>query len=229
MNAQPSETQAVLASVSARSLAPLLDALLAHASTDNTRPHISGALLKVEEGRIVGVATDGHRLILARIPTVGTVNGTADMLVSRESLESMRSTVKAAVKAAGRKADPQADIAFKAQSMGLACGALSVSCARVDERFPPYTQVIPDYARTGLTPEQMPPNEYGREVKRGFACGSVGISPSYLADALSYAGVIVGDGGAKLHVGPAELDPVCVFAEHVDRGDVIVVIMPMRI
>jgi len=223
------ETQTVIASVSARNLAPLLDALLTHASTDNTRPCISGALLKVEDGRLVGVATDGHRLIVARIPTVGTVNRAAEILVSRESLESMRSTVKAAVKAAGRKADPQADLAFKPQSLGLACGALSVSCARVDEHFPPYTKVIPEYARTGIMPEQMPPNEYGREVKRGLACGSVGISPSYLADALSYAGAIVGDGGAKLHVGPAELDPVCVYAEHADRGDVVVVIMPMRV
>lgn len=105
-----------------------IKALLEHVSKDTTRPHLSGALFKLN-GKATAVATDGHRLARCEVAAAG--QAVWECLVPRDALER-------AAKSAGAK-----------DTISVRPGKLSIGDVAVpfkedpDVKFPPYEQVIP--------------------------------------------------------------------------------------
>lgn len=110
-----------------------LDALLEHASRDDTRPGLCSVHFDAHEGR--AVATDGHRLAMATVDKPAQGGGTFN--VARSSLECIS-------KLAGAKQDL---LLFPAEGRSSPqIGAIAMVDAAL---FPPYMQVVPEQQKEG--------------------------------------------------------------------------------
>jgi len=174
---------------------------LKHASRDYTRPHLNSVLVEGRGDKLVFVATDGHRLSKVTIP--GRGDGT--YLLPFEAVQNAHRALKALPK----HLRSGGHVELTDTSIMWPTGRADYD--PVDERFPPYEKVIPsDYAKRDASP-------------------TVGVNLPYLAD-LS-AALPKGDKGAKpvrIHIG-GPLDPVVIVSEYPDLGEVLAVVMPMRI
>jgi len=114
-------------------------------STDDTRPHLAGALFAADDGVIRMVTTDGHRLSKAEhhLPT-DAPKPSFSMLVPHRGVGELRRLLDDAK--ADSKAGSEAPVLDIVQTgghafFGYADTMLSVKLA--DEQFPPFEKVIP--------------------------------------------------------------------------------------
>lgn len=110
-------------------------------STDETRPHLAGALLEGEGTAVRMVTTDGHRLSKAQMTTGSSKKLNLSMLVPNRGVSELRRIIEDA------KADEE-----KAGTIGVASvggnaffrrESVQLSVKLADDQFPPYAKVIP--------------------------------------------------------------------------------------
>jgi DNA polymerase III subunit beta len=117
-------------------------------STDDTRPHLAGALFE-GEGRLVRmVTTDGHRLSLAEHRLrEGTPLLTFSMLVPQKGIGELRRLLddaKTDKPAKGEGAPPNVvGVASLGGNAFFRREGIQLSVKLADEQFPPYSKVIP--------------------------------------------------------------------------------------
>lgn len=185
---------------------------------DATRFHLCGVKIeRVDCGGKVAhlrfIATDGHTLARAGVPTTEIANAPAfpdkGVIVSAESVAEALRTLK------HRKAeaDMPVSLVFSGKTVSLAAASSSVQLKTVDADFPPYEQVIPKYTKPGAL--------------------SVGLNPRYLTRACDAVVAFAGHDGDTDSRGirfthGGELDPVRLDFESPDCGEFVAVIMPMR-
>jgi DNA polymerase III sliding clamp (beta) subunit (PCNA family) len=105
-----------------------IKAILEHASKDETRPHLSAALFKLN-GKATAVATDGHRLARCEVSAAG--QSVWECLVPRDALER-----------AAKNASAKDTVSVRPGRLTI--GDVAVPFAENPEvKFPPYEQVIP--------------------------------------------------------------------------------------
>jgi len=191
-----------------------LKALLAFASEDGTRPHLSSVFFEPEKGS--AVTMDGH--VLARVKNSGTFKG-RPFLVHRDDLERL---------AKATAARDTCSVTFEGRHPRVRAGELGVKLTvhplgredvpgsetmvtPVDAAFPPYEQTIPVYG------DRKP-------VAR------VGLNASYLAQLAPIAKICSDSCGVICELGESALDPALFTARDAKAGcEWTMVIMPMRV
>lgn len=128
-------------------LADLITKTAFSMSTDDTRPHLSGALFE-GEGKVVRmVTTDGHRLSKAehRLREGASMVRFA-MLVPQKGIGELRrmlDEVKAEGKGQSKDEPLQIGVAVSGGNAFFAREGLMLSVKLAEEQFPPYAKVIP--------------------------------------------------------------------------------------
>lgn len=198
--------------------AKLREALLAVKRTiskDETRPHLSVALLElgankgaIGAGTLRMCSTDGHRLALYCV-----TGANADHDNSWEgdiTTHLSGDDVAAALRAIPKKyaATTVCDLTVAGSVATLKIGSTTLTLRGLDgsTKFPPYLQVVPT-------------------IDAGPFAG-VGLNPRYLADACDAVAEIGANGLCFKAAGP--LDPIRVDAQTPELGALTFVIMPMR-
>ena len=130
--AVPEPSGEVLATLLRPTLARLLAQTAYAISEDDTRPHLAALLVERCDGELRFVATDGHRLALARVPD----NGPAfKVLVARALIKELARMVDAP--------DGLVRLHREGDRAWFVSGDEWVSGKVVDATFPSYEQVIP--------------------------------------------------------------------------------------
>jgi len=120
---------------------PLLDAIeatLYAISTDETRLHLNSLFMTSEEGKLVCVATDGHRLALDRQPIAWECGPKANILVPRNGALILRKLLSDA------KSSKSVLVGVTESRLHVSNGNDKFAVKLVDAEFPPYQQVIPE-------------------------------------------------------------------------------------
>jgi hypothetical protein len=207
-----------------------LRALLAHASKDQTRPHLYGLFIAVDAGFVA--ATDGHRLAVVRAD-----EGVTDWGNDKGHIIA-RSAIETAVKVARAKGE----ITFSAEPNGVTIEAweatagigratYSAAWGRVEATYPPIRQVIPAYwhERVETQSEAQQRAARGEEVQQVRESAQCwGANGKYVAEAIELVGASSDyDRGNVIISGPTTpLDP---FVVHNRQSTTFVVIMPVRV
>ncbi len=120
----------------------LIDAVKGAQSTEETRYYLNGAFfhpLNHEDGTgtvIRAVATDGNRLARADAVVMDIDGDMPDVIIPRKALAEMRRIVD--------KPQGEVRLIFRANTVTLECGQVTLKSKLIDGTFPDYTRVIPD-------------------------------------------------------------------------------------
>lgn len=145
--ALPSSGSADFFSLDAEVLGDLITKTQYSMSTDDTRPHLAGALFE-GEGKVVRmVTTDGHRLskIDHRLDD-GSPMLSFSMLVPNKGIAELKRLIedaKADAKSTKEEGRPQISVATAGGSAFFKREGIVLSVKLADEQFPPYARVIP--------------------------------------------------------------------------------------
>src|SRR5437763_14247842 len=111
------------------------------ASRDESRPVLTGILLRFEPGRIVAAATDSYRLSVRETSVEGNLPELEAIVPARALVERARSAVGGGTPALGI---PENQLLFGADDVWLAT-------RRIDGQFPNYKQLLPQKFEHELT------------------------------------------------------------------------------
>ena len=177
----PTPSGEVLATLLRPTLARALAATSYAMSTDETRPHLSALFVERRNGELRFVATDGHRLALARLPDDGH---DFTLLVGRRTIEE----VERLVAAPGGLVRVHRD----GDRVWFVSGEEWVSGKVVDATFPFYEQVIPEHFAGRVT---FPTKDLVEAVRAVAPKGTPGVRLALQRDAARVVlGVDDGDG-----------------------------------
>jgi DNA polymerase-3 subunit beta len=116
----------------------LIDSTLFSVSTDETRYHLSGALLEADGAITRMVSTDGHRLSLAEAKSALDMKWPA--IIPRKAVAELRKALDGL--------DGAVEVGFEAGATAASnahfkLGSAVLTVKLIEARFPPYDQVIP--------------------------------------------------------------------------------------
>jgi DNA polymerase-3 subunit beta len=116
-------------------------------STDDTRPHLAGALFEGEGKLVRMVTTDGHRLSkIEHKLDDGAPMLSFSMLVPNKGIAELKRLIedaRADAKATKEQGPPQIAVATAGGSAFFKREGIVLSVKLADEQFPPYARVIP--------------------------------------------------------------------------------------
>lgn len=101
-------------------------------STDETRAHVNSALLVGDGNMLTAVATDGHRLHMARVSNAARLGS---ILVPLKAVAELQRLLD--------KASDDIEIGVSGPHLFVRFGPILWGCKLVDATFPPYQQVVP--------------------------------------------------------------------------------------
>src|SRR5919205_510483 len=136
--------------------ASLLDAVTRvqrSASRDESRPVLTGILLRFEPGRIVAAATDSYRLSVRETPVTGD-------LPELEAIIPARALVELSRIAAG---EGELELGIQENQVLFGVDGIWLSTRRIDGQFPNYKQLLPESFEHELT---LPRAELVEVVRR---------------------------------------------------------------
>lgn len=132
--------------LSAETLAELIDGTLFSASLDATRGHLYACLLESKAGHLRMVSTDGHRL--SRIDRVGELKLAQPLCIPRDGVVELRKLCSAKVRNVDLAVSGMT-LYFRASGQTLTTYSTILSTAQ----FPPYEQVIPRDSERSISVE----------------------------------------------------------------------------
>ncbi len=109
-------------------------------STDDTRPHLAGALFEADGGRLRMVTTDGHRLSKAEHPLPEETAGFS-MLLPHKGVGELRKLLDS-VRSAGEEG-AFVEVAQEGAHAFFRADGVLLGVKLTEESFPPYEKVIP--------------------------------------------------------------------------------------
>lgn len=116
-----------------------LRAALLFAAKQDVRYYLIGVRIRVEASGLAQLhATDGHRLLIARIPPVleGSASAELDVILPRDAVEAMLKTKGLA------KAAPTIELQVTGDKFSLRGAGVEMSGALIDGRYPDVTRVV---------------------------------------------------------------------------------------
>jgi DNA polymerase-3 subunit beta len=129
--------------VSTSSLQTALERTRFAMSTEETRYYLNGIYLHVVDGKLLAVATDGHRLARTQVDTGdAALAGMPDVIVPRK-------TVGELIKLLGEY-DGDIEVGISRSKLAFDIGRLSLTSKTIDGTFPDYTRVIPQNNETSV-------------------------------------------------------------------------------
>jgi len=142
--ALPTPGDAEFAELAAEDLGRLIALTHYSMSTDETRPHLAGALLEGDGKNVRMVTTDGHRLSKAEYKQAegGMLN--FDMLIPAKGIAELRRMIDEAKSDQGKGQEaPTIGLATAAGNAFFQRDGVLLGVKLADESFPPYSKVIP--------------------------------------------------------------------------------------
>lgn len=149
------------------------------ASRDETRPVLTGILVKFNQDKVKMVATDSYRLSVRETPAVSSLTGKKEVIVPRASMEELARLLAASDAANAAVSILDGQIIFSVDDTVLASRL-------IDGQFPNYQQLLPEEikheieidreelmevtARVGLIAQK------GAPLKLGFGSGELTVS-----------------------------------------------------
>lgn len=154
----PSPGSAEFVSLDADVLGDLITRTQYSMSTDDTRPHLAGALFEGEARIARMVTTDGHRLSKCDYRMREGMMLHFSMLVPGKGIAELKRLVEGAKRDKGKEeGSPQISVASHAGNAFFKRDGVVLSVKLADEQFPPYAKVIPQgqdkrvvVSRTGM-------------------------------------------------------------------------------
>ena len=114
-----------------------LRAALLFAAKEDVRYYLVGVRIKVEPSGLAQLhATDGHRLLIARIPAVLEDAAELDVILPRDAVEAMLKTKGLA------KAAPTIELQVTGDKFSFRGAGVEMSGALIDGRYPDVTRVV---------------------------------------------------------------------------------------
>jgi DNA polymerase-3 subunit beta len=192
----PTPANVELSALSAEDLGRLIALTHYSMSSDETRPHLAGALLEGDGKLVRMVTTDGHRLSMAEERQRGggkLLN--FHMLVPGKGVGELRKMIDEAKSAKSDDGPASVGVGSIAGNAFFRHGEVLLSVKLAEEQFPPYAKVIPKTTQRRVT--------LGRQV---------------LIDALKRIGLVANDksGAVRFHV---ESGLLRITSENPDVGE----------
>ncbi len=151
----PDATTAPLSSIDAAALVATAGRVSRSASRDESRPVLTGVLVRFERGKLVMAATDSYRLSVKETPLESEAPELEAIVPARALAEVMR------IATAGGELELgvyENQLVFSLPSAGVL-----LTTRRIDGQFPNYQQLLPDTFEHELT---LPREEVGDVVRR---------------------------------------------------------------
>ena len=104
-------------------------------STEETRYYLNGVHFAIEDGKMLAVATDGHRLSVAAVDVAEIPGDLPPIIVPRKAVNEL-------LKLTG-SIDGEATIELSDRAMVFSLGDVVLQCKLIDGTFPEYRRVIP--------------------------------------------------------------------------------------
>ncbi len=127
----------------AKALQRLVDQTIFAVSTDDTRLHLGGVLLKVAGSVLQFVATDGHRLALCEHSLKKPVELEKGIILPRKGLGELRKLVDGL--------EDGVKLRILGNAVKVDAGAVELMMRLIDGEFPNYEQVIPKETRYSVS------------------------------------------------------------------------------
>lgn len=109
-------------------------------TTEKSRFTISGAKLLVDEDKLIMVATDGHRLALARFPLVNSSGQNLDLLVPKKTLSQLEDLLDRETR---RDGESMVEIGDGGNQLHFTAGSHSLFSRKLSGAFPNWEMVLP--------------------------------------------------------------------------------------
>ena len=111
-------------------------------SDDDSRPVFKGCSINIEGSNITFVATNTHRLIVAKGTIENEISGENKLIVPANALNNILSIVNAA------REDNEVKVDFSDKHIAFTINNIFVTCRLIDGNFPPHEKVIPASCET---------------------------------------------------------------------------------
>jgi DNA polymerase III subunit beta len=123
------------------------------ASSEDSRPILTGVLMAAEQGGLRLVATDSYRLAVRDLPGIGVLREDQRVLVPSRALAELQRLLSSAAKGgsddAASDAGPAAILRLGEHDATFELGAVKLTTRLIEGDFPNYRQLIPsDYPNT---------------------------------------------------------------------------------
>ena len=115
------------------------------ASTDESRPIFQGCSVTIENSIITFVATNTHRLVVAKAEIEDSIPGENTFIVPAKTLNDLLWVVNSAQEDKGVRVD------FSNKHIAFTVNDIFITCRLIDGQFPPYQKVIPASCETFAT------------------------------------------------------------------------------
>mgnify|MGYP002780306632 CR=1 FL=1 len=114
-------------------------------SSDDSRPHLAGALFQVDAQALRMVTTDGHRLSKAEVEQEGGEGSDFSMLIPARGIQELKRLIEdlKAARGKGEEGPLSVELAKVGNHAFFRAPGLELSVKLTDENFPPYEKVIP--------------------------------------------------------------------------------------
>lgn len=122
-------------SVPASDLSRLIDKTRFAISTEETRYYLNGIYLHAKDGELVAVATDGHRLALAKQALPVGADGMPGVIVPRKTVAELRRLIDGT--------DQDVAVSVSEAKIRFTTGSVVLTSKLIDGSFPDYERVIP--------------------------------------------------------------------------------------
>ena len=107
------------------------------ASKDESRPVLTGILVRVEPGKLVMAATDSYRLSVKETPLPETVSGELEAIVPARCLAEVARIAQASE-------GEEIEIGVQENEVAFRVGGVWLTARRIDGQFPNYKQLRPE-------------------------------------------------------------------------------------
>lgn len=191
-----------LAEMDARALARHFKCVAFAISAEESRFTLNGALLAFADGKVLAVATDGHRLAYAEMD--GAAPAPANVLVPKPAITAFANLADAA------EGGARVVITQDENHLFFAVGPRLLTTRKMSGNFPDYARVLPkhetyvtvdrDELKAALTRVAQFSDERSRAVRFAFSSGEVALFASSM-DTGESAESVSCDGGAEVEVG----------------------------
>ena len=119
----------------AETLKQIIDKTRFAISTEETRYYLNGIFMHVVDGKLLAVATDGHRLARVALDAPAGSDGMPDIIVPRKCVAEVRKLLD--------EVTGEIEISLSASKIRFAAGDLVLTSKLIDGTFPDYSRVIP--------------------------------------------------------------------------------------
>ena len=119
----------------ASELSRLIDKTKFAISTEETRYYLNGIYLHGADGKLRAVATDGHRLALAEMPTPAGAEGLPGIIIPRKTVAELRRLIDGA--------SENIELSVSEAKIRFKVGSAILTSKLIDGTFPDYDRVIP--------------------------------------------------------------------------------------